>query len=121
MNLKKLGTMAAAVAALSLVAGGFTATAANAAAAPQFYLLDGGDGHLIADDTVLPRAAAPRGSVPVARRGDRVMGRAVRSPTRPFALSRQRRERADRTRGDLQPLGSETVELAAASATTRSA
>ncbi|MCJ1708620.1 Ig domain-containing protein [Microbacterium sp. VKM Ac-2923] len=53
MNLKKLGTMAAAVAALSLVAGGFTATAANAASAPQFYLLDGGDGHLIADDTVL--------------------------------------------------------------------
>lgn len=54
MNIKKIGTIVAAATAVSLLAGGFSATAANAATpAPQFYLLDGGDGHLLADDTVL--------------------------------------------------------------------
>ena len=44
----------AAATAVSLLAGGFSATAANAATGtPQFYLLDGGDGHLLPDDTVL--------------------------------------------------------------------
>ncbi|WP_298873553.1 Ig domain-containing protein [uncultured Microbacterium sp.] len=54
MNIKKFGTIVAAATAVSLLAGGFSATAANAATtAPQFYLLDGGDGHLLADDTVM--------------------------------------------------------------------
>ncbi|WP_295836978.1 Ig domain-containing protein [uncultured Microbacterium sp.] len=54
MNIKKFGSIVAAATALSLLAGGFTATAANAASgAPQFFLLDGGDGHLLADGTTL--------------------------------------------------------------------
>ncbi|KTR97021.1 Ig domain-containing protein [Microbacterium testaceum] len=54
MNIKKFGTIVAAATAVSLLAGGFSATAANAATGtPQFYLLDGGDGHLLPDDTVL--------------------------------------------------------------------
>lgn len=55
MNLKKTGTLVAATTALSLAALGLSATAASATTStpPQFYIVDGGDGHLIPDGTVL--------------------------------------------------------------------
>ncbi|BAJ75601.1 hypothetical protein MTES_2637 [Microbacterium testaceum StLB037] len=54
MNIKKFGTIVAAATAVSLLAGGFSATAANAATpAPQFYLLDNNVGNPVPDGTVL--------------------------------------------------------------------
>lgn len=54
MNIKKIGTIVAAATAVSLLAGGFSATAANAATpAPQFYLLDNNVGDPVPDGTVL--------------------------------------------------------------------
>ncbi|MFG6281045.1 Ig domain-containing protein [Microbacterium sp. 5K110] len=54
MNIKKLGSIVAAATAVSLLAGGLSATAANAATpAPQFYLMDGGDGSRLPDGKVM--------------------------------------------------------------------
>ncbi|MBN9213003.1 MAG: hypothetical protein BGO45_13340 [Microbacterium sp. 71-36] len=54
MNIKKFGSIVAAATAISLLAGGVSATAANAATpAPQFYLMDGGDGSRLPDGKVM--------------------------------------------------------------------
>lgn len=54
MKKKKLAIALSAVTVATIGIGTMTATAALAVdTPPQFYLLDGGDGHLLADDTVL--------------------------------------------------------------------